>query len=159
MESKIIKKKRLGIFSLTCDEGCSIYFIEILNKKLLEWLPKIKFHYFLSIKDKIEIKDIDIALIEGVVSSNKEKKELKEIRANSKILIAMGNCAISSQPSGQRNNFSIAGANRIAGEIKKFKLLPKCLSVKEVVKVDAEIPGCPINEEKLVEVLEKYINL
>src|SRR3989344_3428650 len=72
------KKKRVGVFSLTCDEGCSIYLTEIFNKKLLEWLEKVEWVYFLSIKDKTEIKDLDVALIEGVVTSQKDKDDLEK---------------------------------------------------------------------------------
>lgn len=151
------KKKRVGIFSFTCDEGCSIYLVEIFNKKLLSWLKKIEIAYFLSIKDKVEIKDFDIVLVEGVISTERDKKEIEKIRQNTKILIAMGSCAISGQPSGQRNNFNEEQREDIEEELAKFDYLPKCLSVKEVVKVDDEVIGCPINEDKFIEVFEKYI--
>jgi len=151
-------KKRVGIFSFTCDEGCSVYLIEIFNKKLLKWLEKIELAYFLTIRDKTEIKDFDISLVEGVISTEHEKKEIEKIRKNSKILIALGTCAISGQPGGQRNTFNESQKEEIKDELKQYDYLPKCLSLKEVVRVDDEIMGCPINEDKLIEVFEKYIN-
>jgi len=150
-------KKRVGIFSLTCDEGCSIMLTEIFNKKLLDWLSKMELVYFLSIKDKTEIKDIDIALVEGVVTSEKDKKEIEKIRANAKILIAMGSCAIAAMPSGQRNNFNISQLKEIEGHMKKYNFLPRALALKDAVKVDDEIMGCPIDEKKFIEVFEKYL--
>lgn len=150
-------KKRVGIFSLTCDEGCSILLIEIFNKKLFEWLEKIELAYFLSVRDHKEIKDFDIILIEGVVSTAKDKEEIEKIRGNTKILIAMGNCAITVLPSGQRNNFNDEQMDEIKDDLDKFNFLPKCLSIKQVVKVDDEIIGCPINEKKFIEIFEKYI--
>jgi coenzyme F420-reducing hydrogenase gamma subunit len=151
------KKKRVAIFSFTCDEGCSVYLVELFNKKLIEWLEKIDLTYFLTIKDKIEIKDFDIALIEGVISTRKEKEEIEKIRKNSKVLIAMGSCAINGQPSGQRNNFKEEQIEEIKHDLEGYDYLPKCLSVKEVVEVDDEVPGCPINLERFVKVFEKYI--
>ena len=151
------RKKKVGIFSLTCDEGCSIYLVEIFNKKLLTWLDNIELKYFLSIKDKTKIKDLDIALVEGVVSSQKDKEELLKIRENSKILIALGSCAVTTQPSGQRNNFNPEKQKAIQKDLEKFDYLPKCLSLKEVVKVDDQVLGCPINEQKFIEVFEKYL--
>ncbi len=150
-------KKRVGIFSLTCDEGCSIYLVEIFNKKLLEWLDKIELVYFLSIKDKVKITDLDVALVEGVVSSQKDKEELEKIRKNTKILIAMGSCAVTTQPSGQRNNFSPEKLVSIKKDLEKFDYLPKCLSLEEVVKVDDKVLGCPISEENFIKVFEKYL--
>jgi len=152
------QKKKVAIFSFTCDEGCSIYLIEIFNYKLMEWLNKIELKYFLSMKDKVEIKDFDVVLVEGVISSEKELEDIKKIRDNTKVLIAMGTCAITGQPSGQRNNFTNEQKERIKGEIEKYKMLPKCLTLGEAVKVDDEIPGCPIDDKKFIEVFEKYLN-
>ena len=151
------KKKKVGIFSFTCDEGCSIYLIEIFNHKLVGWLEKIELVYFLSVRDKTEIKDLDIALVEGVISTKKDKKEIEEIRENTKILIAMGSCAINGLPSGQRNNFNEKQLAEIREELDKFDFLPRCLSVKEAVRIDDEVSGCPMDKEKFISVFEKYI--
>ncbi|MDD3487333.1 MAG: hypothetical protein PHF35_03085 [Candidatus Moranbacteria bacterium] len=151
------EKKRVGIFSLTCDEGCGIFLTEIFNRKLVEWLEKIELVYFLAIKDHVEIENLDVALVEGVVTSERDKALIEKIRANTKILIAMGTCAITALPSGQRNNFNINQLKEIEGHLEKYKFLPKALSVKEAVKVDDEIMGCPIDREKFINTFEKYI--
>jgi coenzyme F420-reducing hydrogenase gamma subunit len=150
-------KKRVGIFSLTCDEGCSILLTEIFNQKLIPWLKKMELVYFLSIKDKVEIKDLDIALVEGVVTSERDKEDIEKIRANTKILIAMGTCAMTALPSGQRNNFNISQLKEIEGHLEKYNFLPKALALKDAVKVDDSISGCPIDEKKFIEVFEKYL--
>lgn len=153
----IKKKKKVGIFSFTCDEGCSIYLIEIFNKKLLEWLEKMELDYFLSIKDHKEMGKMDIAVVEGSIMTEKDLENIKKVRKNSKILIGMGNCTITGLPSCQRNFFDKKQLEEIKDDMKKFKFLPKCLSVKQAVKLDAEVPGCPMDERKFVEAFEKYI--
>lgn len=153
-----MQKKKVGFFSLTCDEGCSIYMIEVFNKKLLGWLEKMEIKYFLSIKERVEIKDFDICLVEGIVTTERDKADIEKIRANTKILIAMGTCAMTSQPSGMRNNFNDTQFQNIKERLLKFKFLPRALALKDVVRVDDSIPGCPINEEKFVEVFEKYLD-
>ncbi len=154
---KTNNKKKVGIFSFTCDEGCSIYLIEIFNKKLIEWMKEIDLHYFLSVKEKQPLIDFDIVLVEGVINTERELKEIKEIRKKTKVLIGMGNCAISGQPSGQRNFFSSEQKKEIADTLKQFDFLPKALSIKEAVGIDDEVPGCPINEDNFIEVFEKYL--
>jgi sulfhydrogenase subunit delta len=151
-------KKRVGIFSLTCDEGCSIFLTEIFNQKLIPWLEKMELVYFLAIKDHVEIENLDMALVEGVVTSQKDKEKIELIRANTKILIAMGTCAMTALPSGQRNNFNIAKLKEIEGHLEKYDFLPKALALKDVVKVDDEIAGCPIDREKFIDVFEKYLS-
>ena len=47
--------------------------------------------------------NIDIAIVEGSVSNNDENKELKKIRENAKIVIAIGACAHLGGVQGLRN--------------------------------------------------------
>lgn len=151
-------KKKIGIFSLTCDEGCSITLTEIFNTKLLEWLEKMEIFYFLSIKDDRPLEDMDIAVVEGTVGTEYDKKKIEQIRENSEVLIAMGSCAITALPSGQRNNFNEEQEEQISRKLKQFHFLPECLPLKDIVKVDDEINGCPINEQVFIETFEKYLN-
>ena len=151
-------KKKVGIFSLTCDEGCSIYMIEVFNNKLLGWLDKMEIKYFLSIKEKVEIKDFDICLVEGIVTTERDKADIEKIRANTKVLIAMGTCAMTAQPSGMRNNFNKSQLANIKERLEKFKFLPEAHALKDFVKVDDNIVGCPIDEKKFIEVFEKHLN-
>ena len=150
-------KKKVGVFSLTCDEGCSIMLTEFFNTKLLEWLDFMELFYFLSIKDHRPMENMDIALVEGVVSTEHDKDRLKDIRANTETLIAMGNCAITSMPSGQRNNFGEEKKERISPQIEKFSSLEECVPLKEIVDVEDEVAGCPINEVSFIEIFEKHL--
>ncbi|HKZ45660.1 MAG TPA: hypothetical protein VJ343_03055, partial [archaeon] len=63
MKKKRIKKIRVGVFSFTCDEGCSINFLEILNKKFFEWGDYLDFRHFRLLKSKGQMKDLDLAII------------------------------------------------------------------------------------------------
>jgi len=150
-------KKQVGIFSFTCDEGCSIYLTEIFNQKLLEWLEHMELVYFLSIKDHAEVSAMDIALVEGVISTQKDKDKIESIRQKTQILIAMGTCAITGQPSAQRNKFGEAKQLRIAEDLERFNFLPQALSVKQAVAADDQIAGCPINEEQFIRIFEKHL--
>lgn len=151
------RKKKVGIFSFSSDEGCSIYMIEIFNKKLLGWLDKMELVYFLSIADKRDAAEFDIALAEGAITSERDLHEIQELRKKTKILIGMGNCAITGLPTCQRNGFNAEQLEEIKDDLEKYKFLPKCLSIKQAVKIDDEIPGCPIDEKRFIEVLEKYL--
>lgn len=150
-------KKKVGVFTFTCDEGCSIYLIEIFNKKLLGWLEKMELSYFLSMKDRRDIIDFDIVLVEGAITTERDLKEILELRKKTKVLIGMGSCAITGMPTCHRNTFNDEQLSEIGGELKKFHFLSRCQAIKEVVKLDDEIPGCPIDEKKFIEVFEKYL--
>ena len=152
------KKLRAGLFSFTGDEGCVITFLEILNYKLADWKNKVDWVHARVLKKKNELKNIDVAFIEGAISNKKELKMLKEIRKNSKKIVAIGSCAISGSPSNYRNFFDEKRKKEIGFVLKRFRHLPSVEPIEKYVKVDAQVAGCPIIEKQFVEVMDKYLS-
>lgn len=152
------KKLRVGIFSFTADEGCVIVFTEILNDYLLKWQELVDIVYCRQLKNKNDDSNLDIAIVEGAIATEKELNRIKQVRNNSKKVIAIGSCAISGSPSNQRNHFPPEIMKEIDPLLHQWHHLLKVLSIKEVIPVDAEVPGCPMDEKIFVEVFEKVIN-
>ena len=59
--------------------------------------------------------------------------------------MAVGACAVMGMPSAQRNYFNEDQQKQIDFLLARFSALPKVLKVSEVVPIDAEIPGCPMD--------------
>ena len=152
-----MKKLNVGLFSFTSDEGCSMTFLELMNDRFFEWNKLIDFKYFKLMKSKNSLKDIDIAFVEGAISTYNEEKKLKLIRKNSKKLVAIGSCATDGSPSNQRNFFDRETKSEIKSILDKFGHREKVSPLDEIVKVDDNVPGCPMNEKKFVEILNKYL--
>ena len=150
-------KLRVGLFSFTSDEGCSMIFLELMNNHFSEWEKLIDFKYFKLLKAKNDLKNLDVAFVEGAISTFKEEKKLKEIRKESKKLIAIGSCAVDGSPSNQRNFFSEDTKNEIKMVLDNFGHKDKVSAIKEIVKVDDFVPGCPMDENKFLDVLNKYL--
>ena len=113
---------------------------------------------FRALKKVKPIKKLDIALVEGAISTASELRKLKEIRKKSKILVALGSGAANGYPSNQRNNFNSAMKKKIGSEIKRIGQLKKIMPLNEYVKVDVEIDGCPVDEKLLIKEMEKLLN-
>jgi coenzyme F420-reducing hydrogenase gamma subunit len=152
-----MKKLKVGLFSFTSDEGCSMIFLELMNNHFFDWEKLIDFKYFKLLKSKGEIKDLDVAFVEGAISTFKEEKRLKEIRKNSKKLVAIGSCAVNGSPSNQRNFFSDDTKREIKIILDRFGHRDKVSALNEIVTVDENVPGCPMDENKFLEVLSKYL--
>ena len=152
-----MKKLRVGLFSFTCDEGCSIVFLEILNDTFFRWKDSIDIVYSRVLKTKNDMKNLDIAFVEGCISGTKEAEKLKEIRNNTKKLVAIGSCAITGAPSNIRNFFDKDRLKEIEPILKKFNYRENISPLSEIVKVDESVPGCPMDEKKFIEVVEKHI--
>jgi sulfhydrogenase subunit delta len=148
---------KLGFFSFTCCEGCMIVFVEVLNKKYFEWKDKIDLKYIRILRRVEELEAFDIAFVEGAISTPSEVRKLKKIRKNSRKLVAFGSGAINGWPSNLRNSFKGKKKKEIEPIIKKLKQIEEISPIKKFVKVDDEVPGCPVEEKDLIEKIEGYL--
>jgi sulfhydrogenase subunit delta len=152
-----MKKLKVGLFSFTSDEGCSIVLVELMNDHFFDWEKVIDFRYFKLLKSQNDMEDLDVAFVEGAISTFKDVKRLKEIRENSKRLVAIGSCAVNGSPSNQRNFFSPDTVKEIKLVLDRFGHREKVSPLNEIIKVDDFVPGCPMDEKKFLEVLNKYL--
>ena len=101
--------------------------------------------------------EFDIAFIEGAIASPEQERKLKEIRERSKKLVAVGACAILGLPAGQRNSFTPEQKESIDFLVARFGALDKVLRVVDVVTVDEEIPGCPMDPKVFLDKVNKLV--
>ncbi len=150
---------RIGIMGLTGCSGCQC---EILNCEdaLLKLLKRVEFSFFPLAKDRNSLDDIDVLFVEGSVSTELDEERLREARKSSKLLVAVGSCACYGGVQAQRNDeVSLEEMVReVYGKrgvpIKVFKARP----VKDVVSVDYELPGCPLDRRQFVYTVSFLLN-
>lgn len=150
-------KLKIGWFSFSCSEDSTIVFTELMNERWQEWKKIFDFRHARVLQSKNVLDELDIAFIEGAIASEKQAKQLKEIREKTKKLVAIGACAVQGMPAGQRNFFNENQKKEIEALIARFSALPKVLKVSEVVKVDAEVPGCPMDPEIFLKVVNSLV--
>lgn len=151
------RKLRIGWFSFSCCEDSTIVFTELLNDHFEEWSKIVDFAYIRVLRGKNDMTNLDVAFVEGAIASDREKKMLLEIRKNCKKLVAIGSCANTGGPSAQRNMFSKELEKEIEFLLRKFHQSDKVHKLEDLVRVDAKVPGCPMSEEKFLEVLNKML--
>jgi sulfhydrogenase subunit delta len=118
----------VGIFGLTSCAGCQL---NILNceDELLAITGALDIRDFLMAASGNDTQcELDVALVEGSIVSKLDETALRQIRARSKTLIAIGTCAV------------FGGIARSSG----------ARPLKDVVKVDLNIPGCPIEKDQFL---------
>lgn len=150
-------KIKIGWFSFSCCEDNTIVMTEIMNDHWQEWKKLFDFRHARVMKSQNIMDEFDISFIEGAIASADHEEKLREIRARSKKLVAVGACAIVGMPAGQRNTFTPEQNAEIQYLIARFAALPKVLKVSEVVKVDAEVPGCPMEPKRFLEVVNRLV--
>lgn len=151
------KKLRIGWFSFSCCEDSTIIFTELLNDYYREWKNLLEFVSAAVLKKKGAIKNIDVSFVEGAITSTKQEEKLLKIRKESKRIVAVGACACIGMPSAQRNMFDEKLNEEIKNILIRFQYADKVRKLSEVVKVDDQVPGCPMDENIFLSVINKYL--
>jgi NAD-reducing hydrogenase small subunit len=133
--------------------GCHMSFLD-LDDGLLALADKIDLVYSPLVDMKEFPPDVDVTLVEGAVSSEEDLEKIQRIRGRTKILISLGDCAVTGNVPSMRNLFGVQPIlerayleNVTVNPQIPTRVIPKLLArvvpVHEVVKVDVFVPGCP----------------
>jgi NAD-reducing hydrogenase small subunit len=160
-------KKRLATVWLDGCSGCHMSFLD-MDERLLELAEKANLVYSPLVDCKEFPEAVDIALIEGAVSSEEDLRKIQAIRTKTRTLVSLGDCAVTANVPGMRNPFGTkAVCDRAYTENVTLNpgtptqvipvLLPYSRPVHEVVKVDVFIPGCPPSADVIHNVLSELL--
>jgi NAD-reducing hydrogenase small subunit len=133
--------------------GCHMSFLD-MDERLIELASAINIVYSPLVDTKEFPKQVDLTLVEGSVSSEADLAKIKKIREHTRLLIAMGDCAVTGNVPSMRNPvgpeimLQHIYLRHAPSEIVP-RMLPRVLPVHQVVKVDAYLPGCPPSADVL----------
>ncbi len=164
-----MSKKKLATIWLAGCSGCHMSLLDI-DERLLD-IAKLADIVKSPIVDRKELPEVDIALVEGAVGSDEHLAEIKKIRQKSKVLVSLGDCAVTANVAALRNwipkekilarSYSEAESNDgivIPNDKAIQKLTDQAVPLHQVVKVDYYIPGCPPSADFIFYVLNELLN-
>src|SRR3974390_2993718 len=148
-----MSKLKLATVWLDGCSGCHMSFLD-MDERLIELAELVDVVYSPIVDAKEFPDEVDIALVEGAVASVENEKKIKKVRAHSKMLIAMGDCAITANVPSMRNPIGpepILERAYIENAtlqpqipcVVVTKLLRVVRPVHEFVEVDVYLPGFP----------------
>jgi NAD-reducing hydrogenase small subunit len=125
-----------------------------MDERLIDLADLVDLVYSPIVDTKVFPEYVDIALVEGAVASVDDEAKIKKIRAHSRTLVAMGDCAITGNVPSMRNPIGPDAVlhrayieNASAQQQIPCVVVPRLLAVvrpiHEFVKVDVFLPGCP----------------
>lgn len=147
-------KNKIAIFDLTGCEGCQFQLLT-LNELLLDVFQDFEVINW-RLLSETERKDFDIAFIEGAATTEEHIRLLKEIRATSKVVVALGACAISGNVFGKLTREQ---RQKLAPQIygKNYRLKAKFLDpIEKYITVDYKVPGCAPDIEIFKKLLQQF---
>lgn len=94
---------------------------------------------------------VDIAFVEGSITTPDEQQRIQHVRANSRFLITIGACATAGGIQALRNYANAAEWMAAVYPSPDFiDTLAISTAIADHVRVDYELWGCPINSEQIV---------
>ncbi len=153
------KKPKLGIYGFTGCAGDQLLIIHT-EDEILNLFEAVDVQSFVMASSNPIEEDLDIALIEGSISTEEEREHVKEIRDRSKILVAIGNCAVLGGPQAMYANDG-SFQERLEAVYGKAKFITAPIDSTPVdhhVTVDYYLPGCPISQNQTLSLLSRLIH-
>ena len=152
-------KPTVGIFGLT---GCAGDQLVILNceDKLLDLVGVLDIRDFLMACSANDTScRLDVALVEGAVLSRRDEERLRKIRERSQLLVAMGTCAVWGGVAAMDRGAERAAllADIYGAQGTAYDAAP-ARALHEVVKVDLNINGCPIEKDQVLGAIANLLN-
>ncbi len=151
-------------------DGCSGCHMSILDmdERLVELSEQFELVYSPLVDYKKFPEQVDITLIEGSVSSDEDHRKIREVRAHTRILVSLGDCAVTGNVPAMRNSIPVPelldcvyeGNGLLQGQVPADglpSLLARVRPVHEVVNVDVFVPGCPPSADTIFTVISELL--
>ena len=163
-----MSKLKLATVWLDGCSGCHMSFLD-MDERLLELAEVVDVVYSPIVDTKVFPDEVDITLVEGAVASVDDEKKIKKIREHTKMLVAMGDCAVTGNVPAMRNPigpeaiFNRAYIENVSAQpqipcVVVPKLLRVVRPIHEFVKVDVYLPGCPPSADTFHAALTALVN-
>jgi NAD-reducing hydrogenase small subunit len=148
-----MRRARLATVWLDGCSGCHMSLLD-MDELLIGIAKRVEVVYGPLVDAQEFPKAVDVALIEGAISSQEDLEKVRTIRQRSKLVVALGDCAVTGNVPAMRNQIVprklleriyVEGVQESPGIPTEGvpALLRHAVPVHEVVKVDLHVPGCP----------------
>lgn len=134
----------------SCD-GCQLALLN-LGETLLNLTEKVEILHFLEAGLSDTEAKVDIAFVEGSLSTPDELERIRQVRANSRYLVTIGACATSGGLQALRNldGQHDQWRDAIYAHPEFIQTLKEVQPIAQVVKVDLELWGCPVSSSQVL---------
>jgi NAD-reducing hydrogenase small subunit len=148
-----MKKAKVATMWLDGCSGCHMSILDI-DEAIAAVAEKADIVYGPLVDAQEFPEDVDVTIVEGAVSNQDDLEKIKHVREHTRLLVALGDCAITSNVPAMRNSIPVkklleriyvqgVDANPRIPTEGVPALLKRAIPLHEVVKVDLFVPGCP----------------
>lgn len=163
-----MRKVKVATTWLDGCSGCHMSLLD-LDAALVPIARKVELVYGPLVDAKDFPEEVDVTFIEGAVSTHEDLEKVQQIRQCTKVLVSLGDCAVTGNVSAMRNTVPVRALlqsvyvekSSCDGAIPKQnlpQLSPQARPVQDFVKIDYSVPGCPPPSKVIGELLETLLD-
>lgn len=155
---KPARRPKLAVWKFASCDGCQLSLLD-LEDALLDVAGAVEIANFVEASRAVVKGPYDVSLVEGSITTEHDAKRIREVRKNSKTLIAIGACATAGGIQALRNLRDVKDFISIVYATPAYiDTLAQSTAIADHVPVDFELRGCPVNKLQLLEVLNAFLN-
>ncbi len=143
-------KPKIAIHKFSSCDGCQLAFLN-MGESLLALATLVEIIHFAEAGPIDESTPVDIAFVEGSITTRHDLERIQKIRANSAYLISIGACATAGGIQALRN---MADTQQWVASIypqpEYIDTLDNADPISSHVNVDLALWGCPINSQQII---------
>ncbi|MGD0593394.1 MAG: oxidoreductase [Acidimicrobiales bacterium] len=148
---------KVAVWKFASCDGCQLTLLDC-EDELLAVAGAVDFAHFLEAASTSVGGPYDLSIVEGSVTTADDAERIRQIRAQSKVLISIGACATAGGVQALRNFADVEEyISVVYAEPEYIKTLATSTPMSEHVQVDFELRGCPINKAQLLHVVSSYL--
>jgi len=151
-------KLRVAVHKFSSCDGCQLAFLN-LGESLLEAAELVEFAHFAEAGPVDPDAAVDIAFVEGSISTPEDCERIERVRANARFLVTIGACATAGGIQALRNLHDakqwVAG---VYASPQYVSTLEHVVPVAAKVKVDLELWGCPVTGRQVLAALRALLS-
>jgi len=152
------KKPKLAVWKFASCDGCQLTLLDC-EDELLDLVGAIDIAYFPEATHVHMPGPYDLSLVEGSITTPDDARRIQLVRKQSKIVVAIGACAVSGGIQALRNTANIYDyAETVYPHPEWIETLSNSKPIHDYVKVDYELRGCPISKPQLLEFLTAVLS-
>lgn len=152
-------KLRVAVHKFSSCDGCQLAFLN-MGAGLLELAEHIEIVHFAEAGPVAEQERVDVAFIEGSIVTAHDQQRIQAVRQCCDTLITIGACATSGGIQALKNLADDAARwpAQLYAQPEYIDSLLTSTSIREHVRVDFELWGCPINSDQVVAVMRSLLH-
>ncbi|MGI0131886.1 MAG: oxidoreductase [Thermoplasmata archaeon] len=151
-------RPRLAVVKFASCDGCQLALLDC-EDELLALADAIEIANFREASSRVLDGPYDLTLVEGSVTTPEDLHRIQEVRAQSKFLVTIGACATAGGIQALRNFGDIDEFRRaVYARPEYISTLARSTPIRDHVRVDFELRGCPVNKQQLLEVIAAVLH-